>query len=196
MVNTSPAHPLFFDERSEPDFRNVFGRLLHRATTVDVALHRIRLSALDFGERELAGLTRLRLLLRELNAVTLDAEAHSLLTDRSRSGPLLRLSRLLEEEVIEVRASPLGGWSPNFSVFADESGPQAVLLGAHWFQRPFPHQGPAFASLHGAEDAALAAARFETAWEHAHEVRPAVRNILQRAGALQDRSDPGRDGTP
>ena len=185
MTSFAIHEPTLFDEHSEPAFRAVFGGLLQRSTTVDVALDRIRLTSIDFAESDLRRLRRLRLLLRELNAVTLDAEAQAILTDRSRAAPLIRLSRMLEDGVIEVRASPMGAWSPSFSVFGDEAGPHTVLLGAHWFRTPLPLGGPSFASLHGSEGARLAATRFEGAWKRAHAVRPAVQGILKRVRSLR-----------
>src|SRR5690606_38328816 len=81
----------------------------------------------------------------------------------------------------EVRSAPLGGWSPDFSVFHSEAGPSAVALGFHWFERPFPHRGPAFASIHGPAEAALALRRFEELWARAHDIGSAVLDILERA---------------
>jgi hypothetical protein len=183
MDNSSlpPGLPRLFDERSEPDFRSVFGLLVRRSTRVDVALTRLRLSALDLHAEEAAHVERIRLLLAEVNAVSLDVEAYAVLRDPARSASLTMLARQLGQGVIEVRAAPLAGWSPDFTVFGRRDGARAVLLGFHWLQRPFPHQGPALASLHGPREAALASQRFDQAWARAHDIRPAILGILQRA---------------
>jgi hypothetical protein len=181
LVNTPPELSPFFDERGRPDFREVYGRLLARASHVDVALTSIRVSTLDFGRSELERVHAIRLLLAEVSAVHLDAEAHVVMQRPEQRETLSTLADLLSRGVIEVRSSPLGGWSPDFSVFRDRSDPQAVLAGFHSFERPFPYRGPAFVSLHRGGAAALAFSRFEDLWARAHDVGAAVLSILERA---------------
>jgi hypothetical protein len=185
MVPT-PALPLPFslpallDERSDPDFRTVFGWLSRRSSEMDVALTRLRLSTLDLDAAEVGRLRRLRLLLAQVDAVSLQVEACALLGDETRGATLRHLGHLLAHGVIEIRAAPLAGWSPDFTVFSTESGPQGVLLGPHWFQRPFPHRGPALASLHGPDAASRVRERFTEAWERGHDIGAAVVGILER----------------
>lgn len=179
--DTLSAVPRFFDERSRPDFREVYGSMLARSTHLDVALTSIRISTLDLGRGELQGVRAIRLLLAEVSAVRLDAEAHAVAQDGEKRETLSALAELLARGVIEVRSSPLGGWAPDFSIFRKDALPQAVLLGFHWFERPFPHRGPAFASLQGPEAAGRALARFEEQWARAHDIGPAVLSILERA---------------
>lgn len=176
-----PAAPLLFDERARPAFGEVYGTLLQRALRVDVALTRIRLSTLDLGRRHLEGLRSLRLLLAEVSVVHLDLEAHAVMLRSDKREILRTLTGLLSEGVIEVRSSPLAGWTPDFSVFHSANGPSSVLLGFHWFEQPFPHRGPALAALHGPEAASLALHRFEEAWGRAHDIGAAVLSILERA---------------
>ena len=152
------------------------------AHRVDVALTRLRLSALDLRSVELRSLRRLRLLLAEVSSASLGAEAHAVLADPERGRSLRHLSELLERGLVLVRAAPLAGWSPDFTVFHGGDGPRAVLLGFHWLERPFPYRGPALASLHGPAGAALAGRRFDETWGRAHDIRPAVLGILERAG--------------
>ena len=71
--------PRLLDERARPDFRDVYGWLLPRSTRLDVGLTRILLSTLDLGRGELDGVRSIRLLLAEVNAVQLDAEAHGVM---------------------------------------------------------------------------------------------------------------------
>jgi hypothetical protein len=191
----SAESPGLFDERSRPDFRDVFGRMLADASHVDVALTRLRLSALDLRAVELRHLRRLRLLLAEVNAVSLAGEAHAILADPERSGSLRFLAALVDRGVVRIRAAPLAGWSPDFTVFRGPSGPRAVLLGFHWLERPFPFRGPALASLHGPAGAALAGRRFDEAWSRAHDIRTAIHGILQRAGG-HPRADHDRPSEP
>jgi len=182
-AGSAPA--LLLDERSDPDFRAHFGRALERSRAVDVALTHLRLTTLDLTAREVAGLDRLRLLLAEVSAEALDVEAHRILLHPSRARPLRRLRSLLAEGVIEIRSSPLAGWSPDFTVFSGPDGPFAALLGFHWFQRPFPHRGPALASLHGPEAARRVHVPFEEAWTRAHDIAPAIVGILRRPDVSQ-----------
>lgn len=188
--------PRLLDERSRPDFRAVYGRLLARSSEVDVALTRIRLSTLDLEEGEVGGLRRLRLLLARVNAVSLDAEAHALLLDGSRSRPLQMLGEQLARGVIEIRAAPLGGWSPDFSVFTGAKGPLGALLGFHWFQRPFPYRGPALATLVGPDGARRIGARFSETWARAHDISPAILGILERARLLPEGEEEAAGARP
>jgi hypothetical protein len=182
LTDSAPFHlPRLLDERGRPDFRDVYGWLLPRSRRLDVAVTRIRLSTLDLGRGELDAVRSIRLLLAEINAVQLDAEAHGVMLREDKRETIYALSRRLSDGVIEVRSAPLGGWSPDFSIFHDLDGPAAVLIGSHWFERPFPHRGPAFAALHGADAAMDALRRFDEAWEKAHDIGPAVLSILERA---------------
>lgn len=176
-----PPSPGLLDERSDPDFRTTFGRLARRATEIDVALGRVRLSGVDLREGELHTVRSLRILLGEVSALTLGTEAEAVLADPERARNVDLLVQLFREERIAVRSAPLGGWSPDFTVFGQDTGPSAVLVGPHWFQRPYPHRGPAWASLHGPREARWAAARFAGLWGAGHEIGAAVRNILERA---------------
>lgn len=178
-TDASPA--LLLDERSRPDFRDVFGRLLRGARDVAVAVTRVRLTTLDLGEAEVAGVETLRVLVAELNALTLDAEARVLRADPGRAHRIDLWRRLLEAGRVEVRSAPLGGWSPDFTVFSDAEGPTAVLTGFHWFERPYPHRGPAFASVHFGPRAVAASDRHRELWGRAHDVGPAVWSILSKA---------------
>ena len=129
----------------------------------------------------MAGVTRFRVLVAEMNALRLDAEARSLEADPRRAPNAELLRDLLESGRLEVRSAPLAGWTPDFSVFAGPGGPFAVLLGFHWFERPYAHRGPALGAVLLDEAARLAARRHEENWDRAHDVGPAVWNILSKA---------------
>ncbi len=173
--------PSLLDERSPRPFRKAFGDYLLRSTSLDTAMHRIRLSGVDLSAAEVRGLSRLRILVANINARTLEEEAFGLLMDPEKQENLTRVLRLLREERMELRSAPLAGWSPDFSVFSGKEGPMGLILGLHWIQRPFPHRGPAWAITFGPAEAALAHRRFEELWAAAHEIGPAVRSLLERA---------------
>lgn len=171
--------PRLLDERERPDIRDLFGSLCRSALEVDVAVARIRLGALDLGAEELGGLRRIRVVLAEVNAVRLGSEADAALADPGRSRNVHLLVRLFGEGRLELRAAPLAGWSPDFSVFSGARGAEALLVGTHWFQRPYPHPGPALASLHRGEEAGRGARRFAELWASAYDIGPAILGILE-----------------
>jgi hypothetical protein len=148
------------------------------------------LSTVDFTAMELGAVEHFRVLVAEMNALRLDVEARALQADAKRAPNAERLRQLLESGKLEVRSSPLAGWSPDFTVFSGPSGPRALLLGFHAFERPYPHRGPALGAVHGEAAARLAARRHEEIWEHAHDVGPAVWGILSKARPR------GRSGSP
>lgn len=179
-----PSPGVLLDERRRPDFRDVFGALAHRAVHVRTAVTRVRLTTVDLGPRDLPALESFRVLLSELNALRLESEAHALVHHRRQAPNLRYLAHLLESGGLEVRSAPLGGWSPDFTVFDEGSGPTWVLCGFHAFERPYPHRGPALASLHAGDAALLAARRFDELWEAAHDVGPTLWTLLSRAEGM------------
>jgi hypothetical protein len=172
---------VLLDERGQPNFRDVFGHFARSSVDIATAVTRVRLGTLDLTSEDLDTVTGFRVLVAELNALHLTAEARGLVNDPDRVPRLSLIRGMLESGRLEVRSAPLGGWSPDFTVFADPAGPTAVLTGFHWFERPYPHRGPAFATLHGAAAARTASRRHLELWEEAHDVGPAIWNIISRA---------------
>jgi hypothetical protein len=181
LPGLAPSPAVLLDERGRPDFRDVFGLFAARSVDVATAITRVRLSAVDLTQLELSRLESLRVLVAEVNAIQLDGEAVAIQSDPRKAPRVQLLSEMLESGRLEVRAAPLAGWSPDFTVFSDREGPIAVLSGYHWFERPYPHRGPALAALHRGDAARLAARRHQEVWEGAHDVGPAVWNILSKA---------------
>ena len=177
----APSPGALLDERSRPDFRDVFGQLARGSEAISVAITRVRITTVDLTRDELARVSSLRVLVAELSALRLDAEARALSTEPRRSDNVAQLLEMLESGRLEVRSAPLGGWSPDFTVFETAGAAHSVLTGFHWFERPYPHRGPALASLHAGDAARLAGTRFEDVWASAHDVGPAVWSILARA---------------
>lgn len=181
LPGLSPATAILFDERSRPDFRDVYAALARQSEDIATAITRVRLSTLDLRPDEIEHTRGFRVLVAELNALTLDSEARAIRADPRRSERVGLFRGLLESGRLEIRSAPLGGWTPDFTVFSDASGPGAVLTGFHWFERPFPHRGPALGTIHFGDAARLAAKRHAEAWERAHDVGPAVWSILSKA---------------
>jgi hypothetical protein len=187
-----PSH-LFLDERSPKPFRTVFGEMLSGCTTLETAILRIRLGAVDLSAQEVSGVKRLRILVAEVSARTVEEEAYALQVDPDKEENLSRIMALLQGGRMEIRSAPLGGWSPDFSVFSGEHGPEAVIMGLHWFKRPFPHRGPAWAACFGPEEARRARQRFREIWEGAHDIGPAILKLLAR-GSQEVVGSPGPTG--
>lgn len=177
-----PSHGTLIDERRRPDFRDVFGSLARDASAICTAVTRIRLTTLDLSAEELREVTDFKVLVSELSALRLDGEARALSAEPRRAANVGLLLDMLESGRITVRSAPLGGWSPDFTVFYEDGVPTWVVTGFHWFERPYPHRGPALAALLGGDAPRLAAKRFDELWESAHDVGPAVWTILARAG--------------
>jgi len=180
-LGITPHPAVLLDDRARPDFRDVFGTLASQSTDIAIAITRVRLSTMNLTESELRSVVHFRVLVAEMNAIQLAAEARGLVNDPARAPRLPLLQRMLESGRLQVRAAPLAGWSPDFTVFADAAGPTAVLTGFHWFERPYPHRGPALSSLHFQEGARVASRRHEELWGTAHDIGPAVWSILSKA---------------
>lgn len=186
------------DERSHPDVRAVYGRLAAEAGELDAAVGRVRLGGMTLEEGELGSLSRIRLLMGEMNALTLSSEAEAMAADPLRTGRIRFLAGLLEEGRLEVRISPMAGWNPDFSIFTRRSGAAGretpsnredepaesgatLLVGPHWFVRPYPHPGPAFVVILGGAPALMARNRFMEAWDRGHDVRTPLVSLIARA---------------
>lgn len=188
--------PHLFDERSDPDFRAVFGLLARRAGSLDAAVAHIRITGLDLRPEELRSLDRIRVLLAGLNGVTLRSEAEATLADPAKASNLRNLVSLMEEGRIEVRSAPLAGWAPDFTVFHRKGRPWTLLVGPHWFARPYPHRGPALASLHGPGASARTAVRFSQLWLSGHDVGTPILDLLHDAERRTGRSAGPRRSQP
>jgi len=150
---------------------------------LDSAIGRIRLSGVDLSAGEIEGLRRLRLVVSELNAQTLEEEAFALSLDPEKRVTLSRIQDLLRTERLEIRSAPLAGWSPDFSIFYRGGDPTAVLMGLHWVLQPFPHRGPAWLACFGPEAARQASRRFAELWDSGYEIGPPVLELLQRTAS-------------
>jgi len=190
LTRTPKFSSFLLDERGRPDFRDVFGALARRSTFILTAVTRVRLSTVDLKHEEVRRLKKMRVLISEVSAIQLDAEAKSLLLQPQRAPNVHLLTALLGQGRLEVRSAPLGGWSPDFTIFCEGERPLALIAGFHAFERPYPHRGPALLSVHGPEAARLAASRHKEVWNGAHDIGPVLRNLL--AGATRKATDAAR----
>jgi hypothetical protein len=190
MIPDTRHRPHLLDERSTVSFRQVFGEILSCSTAVETAILRIRLSGVDLTAKEVASVRTFRVLVAEVSARTVEDEAYALLTDPEKRQNLARILALLRSRRMEIRSAPLGGWSPDFSVFHDDRGPACLLIGLHLFRPPFPNGGPSWAARLGPEAARRAHVRFEEIWRGAHEIGHPVQGIMERAARLAGRAEP------
>ena len=168
------------DDRSEPDFPGLYRQLTLHSATLDVAATRIRLTGLRLEPHELEKPTRIRVLLMEMNALQLRTELDFLSVEPGGEDRIRGLADLLRDQRLLVRCLPLGGWSPDFSVFQLKEGGSCALVGPHWMERPYPQRGPGLASLHTGPSASLAAGRFRELWAEAHDVGQALEGVFAR----------------
>ncbi|MEM7417414.1 MAG: hypothetical protein AAF389_18120 [Gemmatimonadota bacterium] len=188
--------PGLFDERSRPNFSDRFRELARTSSDIATAITRVRLTTLDLTAADFEKLEHYRVLVAELNALTLDSEARLISADVRRAPRVDLFRELIESGRLEVRAAPLGGWSPDFTVFSEDGGPRAVLVGYHWLEHPFPLRGPALAAIHGTHAAERAALRHAELWAQAHDVGPALWSILSKARARPTNSSAELVDTP
>jgi hypothetical protein len=147
------------------------------------------------GSEELCSLRSLRLLIGEVSALDLSHDAETLASDPQRRSRLAMLAALLEEGRLQVRIAPLAGWAPDFSVFQPPTGSRAapiLMLGTHWFERPFPHPGPAFGVVMDGAQASAVLRRFDETWARAHEIHRPLRALMNEAlGRTGERTPAG-----
>lgn len=208
-MSRPPARLL--DERDDLPLRARIGRLLADADEVAFALARIRLAALDLGDRELGRLARCRVLLGQLDAsMLMDAGAGGVIetatpTDadagsEATPGPgspraLLELLRFAASGRLEVRSAGLAGWTPDFAVVR-RGGDRTGLLGSIQFGSPELAVGPMFTMLLEDPDATLLLQRrFDEVWDRSHDVLPAIQAVIERASGLDQPAAGGGGGT-
>lgn len=179
------------DERARPTLRERLGRQLVRADGADFAVARIRLAALDLTDEEIAGTARWRVLLGELDAAMLLDAWESVRSTRQRDA-LARLRAFADSGRLQVRSAGLGSWAPDFAVVrgrqggrGGRAGSMLCAVGAIYFGRPRLAVGPSLTMVTSDPDAARrAGARFDELWDRAHDVLPAIVDVLDRAHEL------------
>lgn len=171
------------DERARPPLRERIGRLLAGAEETAFALARVRLAVLDLGDDELDSLRRCRVLLGHMDASTL-LDAPGSANPRAPAPALGRLLRFAASGRLEVRSAGVAAWTPDFGVV--QRGSEATgLLGAIQFGNPELLTGPTFTAITADPEATtLLRLRFDQLWSRSHDVLPAIRQVLERAHAL------------
>ena len=76
-----------FDERGRTTFRDHFKRLTRKSTDIATAVTRVRLTTLELEASDYARVEHHRVLVAEINALTLDAEARLIRADPRRRRP-------------------------------------------------------------------------------------------------------------
>ncbi|MEJ2502592.1 MAG: hypothetical protein P8177_04615 [Gemmatimonadota bacterium] len=173
-----PDVPLLLDERTDPSLRRVIGRLLLGSRTADLALDRVRIAVLDLTEAEMRAPRRCRVLLGRLDAsMLLDAVAGN-----GRQDSIGGLLNWLASGRLQVRSAGFGAWTPDFSVFEAADGCRTALVGAHYFGSPQLATEPSLTvAVRDPEACAHLGRRFDQVWDRAHDVAPAIADVLERA---------------
>ena len=163
------------DERSTPSLRERFGELAARSKSLAVAIRRVRLPGVDLSADELRQVSRVRVLLGQLDAGTFVAEADAVMVDPppERGG---RPTPLAPPDGDRGRPNRPAGHlgSGLLGLLRRLTGPTHAIYGCHWFQRPPPSPGPAFALVCQGNGASLGSQRFEELWRAGHDATPAV----------------------
>jgi hypothetical protein len=194
---TANSHFTLLDERARPTLRRRIGALLASADEAAFAVARIRLALLDLHDEEVGRLRRCRVLLGQVDAaMLLDASEG---TSPPGSGPdLSGLRRFVLSGRLEVRSVGLGAWTPDFGVVSAPSGWTGVF-GSIQFGNPELVIGPAFTAVISDPDATrVLLRRFDELWTSAHDVLPAIQEVLERAYPMGEpvparRGDPGAE---
>jgi hypothetical protein len=188
----TPAH-LLLDEQGRPTLRQRVGQLLSSAEEAAFAVRRIRLAVLDLTDQELGTIRRCRVLLGQLDAsMLLDAAEAG--AAGPGSGALGGLFRFVRSGRVEVRSAGLAAWTPDFGLVHTPAGPVG-LVGSIQFGNPELNMGPSFTVVLTDPDSALRlGARFDELWDRAHDVLPAIRQVLERADGVGDAAGAGGGG--
>ena len=175
------------DERSRPGFGELYAINARAARELDAAVGRIRLGGITLGKAELEALRRIRLLVGGMNALAFGCDLEALAVDPTRRARLTFLTSMLEKRTLEVRVAPLAGWKPDFSIFRRSNDRKpgdgqilSAMIGPHWFERPYPHPGPALGVTLDGKEALVLADRFEETWEQGHDLRRPLLQMLKR----------------
>lgn len=172
---------VLLDDRIHPPLRAVIGALMARAKSADFAVARVRLTAVELTEQEVATLERCRVLLGRLDIDALSTPDPAGPPDPAAVAGLFTLRSFLHSGRIEVRTAGATLWVPDFSILGGlppKSGfasGAACLVGAHYFARPFPTRGPALTCLLTGQEAVNSAReRFEDLWDLGYDVLPVI----------------------
>jgi hypothetical protein len=181
---TRPAGLTLLDERSRPPLRERIGQLLASADEAAFAVARIRLAVLDLTDQEIGRVRRCRVLLGQLDASTL-LDAADGPGPGGSAAAMSGLIRFARSGRLEVRSVGLGGWTPDFAVVTGPAGRTGVL-GSIQFGNPELVIGPAFTAITAdPSTAGRLLSRFDDLWERAHDVLPAILEVLERAHGLE-----------
>jgi hypothetical protein len=163
------------DEASVPSLRHVIGSLLAGAERADIAVSSVRLAAIDLSPAETDGVLTCRILLGRLDS----RELESLGAHGARARAHLSVLRaFLCSGRVSVRSAGMAAWLPDFSLYVRrDHGVEhtTCILGAHYFRQPAITDGPSLTAVLEHEGTAVVLQRrFETLWDGAHDVLPAV----------------------
>lgn len=178
---------LVLGDRQRPGVRTVLGGLLAQAETVDLAVSRVRLAAIDFHADDLAALHRCRVVVSGFdNGALIDAvDAAARVPSLARNLAVLRT--FIDSGRLEIRSAGACRWSPDFCLavgpllrpwFRDGA---AALVGHLGLGASHPDGGPRLTCLlSGWQSAASVEDGFLRVWSRGHDVIGVVAETLDR----------------
>jgi len=173
---------VLLDDVRSPTLRETLSVLLTQAGQADFAIAELRLAGLDLSVLGQKPDQHFRVLVRHFNS-EFAYDATNAAPGSAIHSRIARLRELASSGRVEVRAARLDVWTPDFSILRRvDANTDVLLLGAHYFDRPFPLTGAALTSATTNVPAIRRAARrFEELWQRADDIVPVIVEILDHA---------------
>jgi hypothetical protein len=163
-------------------------RLLSRSTEADFAIHRVRLAAIDFTERDLARLATCRVVLGRLDVNALIDAAEATSRVASAAANLAVLRRFIAGGRVQIRAAGTHRWSPDFCIIRGDGlrtmspDRRLSIVGHLGVGAPAEHSAGLTCVVAGTDAATRTARAFDRLWREAHDVLDVVAETLDRFG--------------
>jgi hypothetical protein len=190
-VNTSSqsgrtGRAVLLDDRSRPGARAALGGLLARSASADIAVDRVRLAAIDFRDRDLAGLRQCRVVLGNLDVHALIDAAEAAARAPAIAANVAVLRRFIATGRLQLRSGGARRWRPDFCVLHGDGLRPVARSGAisfigHLGIGAAADRGPNLTCVLAGEDATRRAGdAFDRLWSDGHDVLDVVAETLDR----------------
>ena len=164
------------DEFAARPLRERLGRLMATSQSACIAVAQLRIAGLDLRQSELGSLQHCRIMLGRVDAPALLDSSYGL----DRPGQAALLHAFAASGRLEIRTAPHHIRNPDFSVLRASDGSPTTILGAHYFERPYPMFGLALTCFSTEQECArFCEERFEKLWQAGYDVLPVVVDALR-----------------
>lgn len=180
------SRTVILDDTSEPGARVALGRLLARSSAADFAIDRVRLAAIDFQDRDLAGIDPCRVMLGRLDVHALIDAVDSASRAPAAAANIAVLRRFMASGRLQLRSAGARRWRPDFCILrgvglqAVTRGGAVSLVGHLGIGAPADRGPNLTCVVAGADGIGRAAAAFERLWTDGHDVLDVVAETLDR----------------